>query len=113
MDERWVGRGLAAAGLVLCVSTWLWVEDRTDDDFRWKVGRHVELVGRTPWRLCDRVPIPEWPQPGTDEVRFRSRQGWYYSGDWAWERTALSWGDMRKYDDQRVAMCRPPVEVAQ
>ena len=33
MDERWLATGLAGLGMVLCAATWLWVEDRTDQDF--------------------------------------------------------------------------------
>ena len=69
------------------------------------MGRHLKHAGGV-WRLCNKVPIPEWPQPGTDdEVRFRPRLDWPYD-DHSWSGQPHD-----VWRDRRVAMCTRPVEV--
>src|SRR5262245_22009308 len=106
-DERWVGRLVAASGMVVCLAAWAWVEDRTDEEFRRATGRHVELVGQG-YRICGLVRMPAYPSPGTSGLLLRSRYDWRYEDPhplWA------SPDGTRRYEAMRLEMCQPPRPV--
>ena len=43
MHEKWLGRGLAAAGMVLCIGTWSWM-------LNYENGVHDWAEKYIPWR---------------------------------------------------------------